>query len=127
MPHATVNDLTIAYEVIGEGRPWAITPGGRFSKDFPGVRELAEALAEAGNQVLIYDRPNCGASDVCFTGASESAMQADTLAALLRHLDLAPAVISGGSGGARVSLLTASRHPDVAAGLAVWWISGGAA
>lgn len=126
MPHATVNDLTIAYEVIGEGRPWAITPGGRFSKDFPGVRELAEALAEAGNQVLIYDRPNCGASDVCFTGASESAMQADTLAALLRHLDLGPAVISGGSGGARVSLLTASRHPDVAAGLAVWWISGGA-
>jgi pimeloyl-ACP methyl ester carboxylesterase len=126
MPHATVNGLTIAYEVIGEGRPWAITPGGRFSKDFPGVRELAEALAEAGNKVLIYDRPNCGASDVCFTGASESAMQADTLAALLRHLDLAPAVISGGSGGARVSLLTASRHPDVAAGLAVWWISGGA-
>ena len=126
MPHATVNDVTIAYEVIGEGRPWAITPGGRFSKDFPGVRELAEELAEAGNQVLIYDRPNCGASDVCFTGASESAMQADTLAALLRHLDLTPAVISGGSGGARVSLLTASRHPDVAAGLAVWWISGGA-
>ena len=53
MPHATVNDVTIAYEVIGEGRPWAITPGGRFSKDFPGVRELAEELAEAGNQVLI--------------------------------------------------------------------------
>jgi len=126
MARATVNDLTIAYDVIGEGRPWAITPGGRFSKDFPGVRELAEALAEEGNQVLIYDRPNCGASDVCFTGSSESAMQADTLAALLRHLDMTPAVISGGSGGARVSLLTAANHPDVASGLAVWWISGGA-
>jgi pimeloyl-ACP methyl ester carboxylesterase len=126
MPHATVNDLQVAYEVIGEGRPWAITPGGRFSKDFPGVRELAEALAEEGNQVLIYDRPNCGASDVCFTGSSESAMQADTLAALLRHLGMGPAVVAGGSGGARVSMLTASRHPDVAAGLAIWWISGGA-
>jgi pimeloyl-ACP methyl ester carboxylesterase len=126
MAHATVNDITIAYDVIGEGRPWAITPGGRFSKDFPGVRELAEALAAEGNQVLIYDRPNCGASDVCFTGSSESAMQADTLAALLRHLDMTPAVISGGSGGARVSLLTAANHPDVASGLAVWWISGGA-
>jgi pimeloyl-ACP methyl ester carboxylesterase len=126
MAHATVNDLSVAYEVIGEGRPWAITPGGRFSKDFPGVRELAEALAEEGNQVLVYDRPNCGESDVCFTGSSESAMQADTLAALLRHLDMTPAVISGGSGGARVSMLTAARHPDVAAGLAVWWISGGA-
>ena len=45
MAHATVDGLSISYEVIGEGRPWAITPGGRFSKDFPGVRELAEALA----------------------------------------------------------------------------------
>jgi pimeloyl-ACP methyl ester carboxylesterase len=126
MSRATVNGLSIAYEVIGEGRPWAITPGGRFSKDFPGVRELAESLAAEGNQVLIYDRPNCGASDVCFTGESESAMQADTLAALLEHLDMTPAVIAGGSGGARVSLLTAARHPEVAAGVAVWWISGGA-
>jgi pimeloyl-ACP methyl ester carboxylesterase len=34
-------------------------------------------------------------------------------------------VIFGGSGGARVSLLAAANHPDVAAGLAVLWISGG--
>jgi pimeloyl-ACP methyl ester carboxylesterase len=32
------------------------------------VRELAVALAERGNRVLIWDRPNCGASDVRFTG-----------------------------------------------------------
>jgi pimeloyl-ACP methyl ester carboxylesterase len=125
MPRAKVDGLSISYEVIGDGRPWAITPGGRFSKDDPGVRELADALAEDGNQVLIWDRPNCGESDVCFTGSSESAMQADTLAALLRHLDMTPAVISGGSGGSRVSMLTAARHRDVAAGLAIWWISGG--
>ncbi|HZP28193.1 MAG TPA: alpha/beta hydrolase [Acidimicrobiia bacterium] len=126
MARATVDGVSIAYEVIGEGRPWAITPGGRFSKDYPGVRELAEALAAEGNRVLVWDRPNCGESDVCFTGPSESAMQADTLAALLRHLDMAPAVIAGGSGGSRVSLLTAARHREVASGLALWWISGGA-
>src|SRR4051794_38932105 len=125
MATATFDGLTISYEVIGEGRPWTITPGGRFSKDSPGVRELAQALAATGNQVLIWDRPNCGESDVCFTGDSESAMQADTLAALLRHLDMTPAIITGGSGGSRVSLLTAARHPDVAAGVAMWWISGG--
>ena len=68
MATATANGLTIAYEVIGEGRPWAITPGGRFSMDSPGVRELAEALAAEGNRVLVWDRPNCGASDVAFTG-----------------------------------------------------------
>jgi pimeloyl-ACP methyl ester carboxylesterase len=113
--------------VIGDpgARPWVITPGGRFSKDSPGVRELATALAERGNRVLIWDRPNCGASDVRFDGSSESAMQADVLAGLLRQLGMTPAVIAGGSGGARVSLLTASRHRDVASGLATWWISGG--
>ena len=125
MAAATVNGLSIGYEVIGEGRPWALTPGGRDSKDTPGVRELATALAERGNRVLIWDRPNTGESDVCFDGESESAMQADVLAGLLAQLDMAPAVIAGGSGGSRISLLTAARHPEVAAGLAVWWISGG--
>jgi pimeloyl-ACP methyl ester carboxylesterase len=125
MTIAKVNGLSISYEVIGEGHPWAITPGGRFSKDSPGVRELAVALAERGNRVLIWDRPNCGESDVCFEGSSESAMQADTLAGLLAQLDMTPAVIVGGSGGARVSLLTAARHRELAAALAMWWISGG--
>jgi pimeloyl-ACP methyl ester carboxylesterase len=120
-----VDGTTIAYDVIGEGRPWVLTPGGRFSRDAPGVRELAEALAARGQRVLIWDRPNTGASDVCFAGPSESEMQADRLAALLRTLDLAPAVVAGGSGGARVSLLTAARHRDVASKLALWWISGG--
>jgi pimeloyl-ACP methyl ester carboxylesterase len=125
MPTTIVNGCSVAYEVMGDGRPWVITPGGRFSKDSPGVRELAAALAERGNRVLIWDRPNCGASEVCFTGTSESAMQADALAELLAHLDMTPAVIAGGSGGSRVSLLTAARHREVAAGLALWWISGG--
>src|SRR5258707_8601004 len=119
-------ELSLAYEVIGDaGRTWALTPGGRFSKEYPGVRELAMALAELGNRVLIYDRPNTGDSDVCIAGSTESGMQADALAALLSHLNMAPAVIIGGSGGARVSLLTAARHPSVTSGLAVWMISGG--
>jgi pimeloyl-ACP methyl ester carboxylesterase len=135
MPVARVNvtidnkyteELSFGYEIIGDtGRPWVITPGGRFSRNYPGVRELATGLAGLGNRVLIYDRPNCGETDVCFTGSTESAMQADALAALLEHLDLAPAVVAGGSGGSRVSLLAAARHPEIAAGLAVWWISGG--
>jgi pimeloyl-ACP methyl ester carboxylesterase len=123
---ANIDGTTIAYELVGgSGRPWVITPGGRFSKDTPGVRQLAEALAAEGQQVVIWDRPNTGASDVCFQGPSESQMQADHLAGLLRHLGSGPAVIVGGSGGARVSLLTAAHHPDVADRLAMLWISGG--
>jgi pimeloyl-ACP methyl ester carboxylesterase len=126
MPTADIDGTMIAYEIIGDdGPPWVVTPGGRFSKDAPGVRELAHALAAHGQRVLIWDRPNCGASDVCFTGASESQMQADKLAGLLRALDMTPAVVMGGSGGSRVSLLTAVRHPDVTAKLAMVWISGG--
>jgi pimeloyl-ACP methyl ester carboxylesterase len=129
MATVEIDGTTIAYEIIGEvagvGAPWLLTPGGRFTKEAPGVRELAEALAAQGQRVLIWDRPNTGASDICFTGASESEMQADRLAGLLKAVDMAPAVIIGGSGGARVSLLTAARHPHVASKLAMWWISGG--
>lgn len=125
MPIDNVNGLDVSYEVIGQGEPWAITPGGRFSKDAAGVRELASDLANAGKQVLIWDRPNTGASEISFEGESESAMQADVLAALLRDLGMTPAVLAGGSGGARVTLLAAARHPDTARALAVWWISGG--
>jgi pimeloyl-ACP methyl ester carboxylesterase len=127
MARATVDGLTLGYELIGDagGRPWVITPGGRFTKESPGIRQLAVELSQAGNRVLIWDRPNCGESDVNFTGSSESAMQADALVSLLEHLDMTPAVIAGGSGGARVSLLAAARHPEAAAGVAVWWISGG--
>src|SRR5450755_1851357 len=101
MARADVDGVQIEYELIGEGRPWVITPGGRFSKDTPGVRQLAEELAGHGNRVLIWDRPNTGASDVNFTGSSESQMQADVLAGLIRHLDLGPTIIVGGSGGSR--------------------------
>ncbi len=126
MPSVDIDGTIIAYEVVGAGGPpWVITPGGRFSKDVPGIRELADALVADGQRVLIWDRPNCGASDVCFEGASESQMQAEKLAGLLRALDMSPAVIMGGSGGARVSLLTAAHHPDVARKLAMVWISGG--
>lgn len=126
MATATVDGLSINYEVVGDegGRPWVITPGGRYAKDDPGLREMALAMADRGGCVVLWDRPNCGASDVCFAGASESTMQADVLAGLLDGLGLGPAVLAGGSGGARVSLLAAARHPEAAAGVAMWWITG---
>jgi pimeloyl-ACP methyl ester carboxylesterase len=43
----------------------------------------------------------------------------------LRRLELAPAFLAGASAGARVSYLTAVRHPDVVAGLVLWSVSGG--
>jgi pimeloyl-ACP methyl ester carboxylesterase len=127
VPTVSVNGIGLAYDIIGAGaRTAVITPGGRFSKDTPGVRSLSERLAEQGLRVLIWDRPNCGESDLCLTGDNESVMHADALAGLLRALNVAPALVVGGSAGSRVSLLTAIRHPEVVDRLFLLWISGGA-
>jgi pimeloyl-ACP methyl ester carboxylesterase len=122
-----VNGLNIGYEIVGSGSKTAIvTPGGRFSKETPGVRDLAENLAGYGYKTVIWDRPNCGESDVCFEGENESILNADTLAALLRKLGMAPALVIGGSAGSRVSLIATLRHPDVVRKLAILWITGDA-
>jgi pimeloyl-ACP methyl ester carboxylesterase len=126
MARISVGGIGIAYDVLGrDGDPAvALTPGGRFTMETPGLREFAQALVGLGRRVLIWDRPNCGLSDVCLSGASESEMQAETLTGLIRALDLGPTVIAGGSGGARVSMLAAARDREICSHLAVWWISG---
>jgi len=127
MAVAQVNGLSIGYDIIGDGaRPWILTPGGRYARDTPGLRQLAEAIAQRDARVVIWDRPNCGESDVCFEGESESTLNADTMVALLEHLGMAPAVLAAGSAGARVCLLAEARHPGSAQAIALWWPSGGA-
>ena len=121
-----VNGINIAYEIIGAGKKTAIiTPGGRFAKETPGVRQLAEELAKHDYKTVIWDRPNCGESDFWFKGETESVVNADTLVGLLKKLDMSPALVIGGSAGSRVSLIAAHRHPDAVRKLAVIWITGG--
>lgn len=126
MPRIDVGGIGIVYELLGRaGDPAVVlTPGGRFAMDVPGLREMAEGLVAAGRRVLLYDRPNCGASDASLLGESESEMQAEALSGLIRRLDLGPALIAGGSGGSRVSMLAAARDPEICSHLVLWWISG---
>ena len=123
-----ISGIGIEYELLGPKNAPAIvlTPGGRFAKDSPGLPELAQALAAGGRRVLLWDRPNCGASDISFEGESESALQARTLIELIRTLELGPTAVAAGSGGSRVSLIAAARDPEAVSHLIVWWISGGA-
>jgi 2-hydroxy-6-oxonona-2,4-dienedioate hydrolase len=94
----------VVYEILGESGDFIVlTPGGRFSKDIPGLRPLAQALVDGGYRVVLWDRPNCGKSDVQFYGQSESHMRAETLHALVTELGIGPCIIAGGSGGARDS------------------------
>jgi len=128
MANIKISGLTIEYELLGPKAAPAIalTPGGRFAKDSPGLPELGQALAAGGHRVLLWDRPNCGASDISFEAASESDLQARTLIELIRALELGPTALAAGSGGSRVSLIAAARDPEAVSHLIVWWISGGA-
>ncbi|HMZ15597.1 MAG TPA: alpha/beta hydrolase [Mycobacterium sp.] len=121
-----VNGGNVVYEILGEtGEFITLTPGGRYSKDIEGLRPLADELVKGGYRVLLWDRPNCGKSDLQFYGQSESHMRADTLHALITGLGIGPCIIAGGSGGARDSILTTILHPEVATKLVVWNIVGG--
>jgi 2-hydroxy-6-oxonona-2,4-dienedioate hydrolase len=121
-----VNGGDVVYEILGkDGDFIALTPGGRYSKDIEGLRPLAKKLIEGGYRVLLWDRPNCGKSDVQFYGQSESHMRAETLHALITGLDIGPCIIAGGSGGARDSMLTTMLYPEIVTKLVVWNIVGG--
>jgi pimeloyl-ACP methyl ester carboxylesterase len=121
-----INGGNVVYEVLGkDGDVIVLTPGGRFSKDIPGLKPLARKLVEGGYRVLLWDRPNCGKSDVQFYGQSESHMRAQTLSQLITKLDIGPCILAGGSGGARDSMLTTMLYPELVKKLVVWNIVGG--
>jgi pimeloyl-ACP methyl ester carboxylesterase len=118
----TVGGCEIRYELLGSGPTVVLTPGQRSGGG--AVRATAELLAERC-RVVMWDRRNTGSSHVWFGTQPEQLVWADDLAVLLRELGLGPAILAGVSAGARVSYLAAIRHPEVAAGLALWNVSGG--
>jgi pimeloyl-ACP methyl ester carboxylesterase len=125
MPIALIRGVNINYKIIGDKGPWvALSPGGR--RDISGIELLASKVAETGHRVVIFDRRNCGASDVVIDGQdSEYEIWADDVHELLRQLGALPAVIGGSSSGCRTSLLFALRHPEAAKALLLWRVTGG--
>ena len=125
MPHANVRGIHINYKILGERGPWvALSPGGR--RDISGIEPLARPLAAAGHRVVIFDRRNCGASEVVIEGDnSEYEIWADDIHELLSQLGALPAVVGGSSSGCRTALLFALRHPAAARGLLLWRVTGG--
>ena len=122
-----INGGIVVYEWVGpdDGEVVVLTPGGRFSKDFGGVHELAFALADGGKRVLLWDRPNCGRSDIQIYGRSESHMRAETLGLMVKKLGVEQVIAAGGSGGARDSIIFTMMWPDLVRKLVVWAIVGG--
>jgi pimeloyl-ACP methyl ester carboxylesterase len=125
MPFASVRGAHINYKVLGNDGAWvALSPGGR--RDLTVVEPLAQRVADAGHRVVIFDRRNCGASDVVIDGEdSEYEIWADDLYELLSQLGGLPAFVGGSSSGCRTALLFALRHPDAVRGLLLWRVTGG--
>jgi len=126
MPRATVNNVSINYEILGERGPaMALSPGGR--NPLANVKPFAERMAAAGYRVLLHDRRNCGASDVAFDPSkSEYEVWADDLYTLAGELGTLPAIVGGTSSGARLALLFALRYPQAVRALLLWRVTGGA-
>ena len=125
MPIAKVRGVNINYKVLGNQGPWvALSPGGR--RDISGIEIQAKELADLGHRVVIFDRRNCGASDVVIDGnESEYEIWADDIHELLSQLGALPAFVGGSSSGCRTALLFALRHPDSVRGLLLWRVTGG--
>jgi pimeloyl-ACP methyl ester carboxylesterase len=127
MARIEISGIGIEYELLGKPGNHAVVlnPGGRYPKSIEGLPELAEKLVAGGKRVLLWDRPNCGQSDICFEGDNESAVQGRVLTQLIRALDLGPSAVGGGSAGSRTSLFAAFHDPGAVSHLMPWWISGG--
>jgi pimeloyl-ACP methyl ester carboxylesterase len=75
---------------------------------------------------VLHDRRNTGASDILIEGKEgEEEIWTDDLYELLGRLEARPAVVGGGSSGARTSILTYLRHPDAVRALFLMRLTGG--
>jgi len=128
MPTLNIRDVNIHYRVFGSRGPWlALITGGR--RGFTEFVPLAEKIAAHGIRVLLHDRRNTGASDVLIEAdpgdVGEEEIWTDDLYALLGRLEARPAVVGGGSSGARTSILTYLRHSDAVRALFLMRLTGG--
>ena len=125
MPIAKVRGVDINYKVLGDHGPWvALSPGAR--RDMSGIELIANEVAALGHRVVIFDRRNCGASEVVIDGTeSEYEIWADDIHELLAQLGALPAFVGGSSSGCRTALLFALRHPHSVRGLLLWRVTGG--
>lgn len=116
MPIANVNSIRLFYELSGTGEVALVLVHGSWGSHHYWdlvVPRLAESF-----QVLTYDRRGHSESERPSQQGSVREDVAD-LAALIEHLDLAPAWVVGNSFGASITLRLAGERPDLLRGIIV--------
>ncbi len=107
---ADVNGVRLFYDITGEiGPPLALVHGswGEHSGWDPAVPDLSQHF-----RVLAYDRRGHGQSERP-VGQGSAEEDAADLAALIEHLDLAPAHVAGISFGGSIALRLAAQYPEL--------------
>ena len=116
--------VRLYYEDFGEGPAVVFTASGSQTHK---MWESQVAAISATHRTITYDWRGTGASDKPRSGYTGDAAAAD-LCALIERLGLAPATLVGHGIGNHLGIITATRRPELVAGLvlasAAPWFSG---
>jgi len=113
--YAMSGDLSIAYQVIGDGpRDLVYVPGivshVEFFHELPGYTEFLEGLARFA-RVIVFDKRGNGLSDR-ISGAPSVAERMEDITAVMDVVGSERAVLFGVSEGGPISLLFAATYPE---------------
>ncbi len=117
MPAFTSNDVTIAYDVHGEGEP-VILVCGCGQPALAWQLELVPALTRAGYQVVTFDNRGVSPSSSPPAPYAVDDLVADTIG-LLDHLEVERVRVAGHSMGGWVAETMAIRHSERTRGAAL--------
>ncbi|MFY9694012.1 MAG: alpha/beta hydrolase [Xanthobacteraceae bacterium] len=132
MPSALIDGIATRYEMVGNGPPLLMYAPGGFNA-------VVEAWTTLGNYAriklldhlpahftcIMFDRRECGQSG----GRVEAVTWAHYVAqgrGLLQHLGISRASLIGGCMGCAPVAAFAVAHPDMVAGMVLYWPVGGA-
>jgi pimeloyl-ACP methyl ester carboxylesterase len=117
MAEATVNGVRLAYELQGQGTPVLFLPGTSMVKEV-WLDGPAQALAEAGYQVVLVDNRGVGGSDAPPAPYAVADLAADA-AGLIEQLGIGRCRLVGYSLGGFVAEHLAAERPDLVRAVAV--------
>ncbi|CAN7578349.1 alpha/beta fold hydrolase [Pseudorhodoferax sp. LjRoot39] len=106
--------LRIHYNDAGQGAETVVMlhGSGPGASGWANFNRNVQPLVDAGYRVVLMDCPGWSKSDTIVSTGSRSDLNADTLAALLAHLQIARVHIIGNSMGGHSAVAFALKHPQ---------------